>query len=287
MTELPPELSAIDARPTTAGSGRSRALLRGFVAGASPLIAVGVLVLVWEVVVRVLNVQEFILPPPSLIAAEAHRQGSTLVDATRVTLVEVLLGFGLCVVVGIPLAVLIVYSKVIRSVLYPVLVAGQAIPRVAIAPLMILWFGLGIQGKVVMAFSVAIFPLIISAVVGLQSVDRDTMYVVQSMGAGPLQSFVKVRFPAALPSIYGGLKIAVTLAVIGAIVAEFVGSTQGLGYLVLVGQATFNTRLIFASVAVMALMGIVLFYIIEIVERFTIHWYYAARAAAEEGAPDE
>jgi NitT/TauT family transport system permease protein len=253
----------------------------------TPLISLAALILLWEVLVRVLDVKEFILPPPTAIAEEANRQGWTLVDATQVTLIEVLLGFLLCVAVGIPIAVVIVYSNFIRNIFYPLLVAAQATPRIAIAPLMVLWFGLGTEGKVIMAFSIAVFPLIINTVVGLQAVDRDTMYVVQSMGAGPLQSFTKIRFPAALPSIYGGLKIAVTLAVIGAIVAEFVGSREGLGYLVVVGQGTLNTRLIFASVLVMALMGIVLFYAIEILERLTIHWYYAARAAAEEGAPDE
>jgi NitT/TauT family transport system permease protein len=252
-----------------------------------PFVAVVGLILLWEVLVRVLGVKEFILPPPSAIWEETQAQYRTLLDATQVTLIEVLLGFGLCVVIGIPIAVLIVYSNVIRNLLYPLLVAAQATPRIAIAPLMVLWFGLGTEGKVVMAFSIAVFPLIINTVVGLESVDRDTMYVVQSMGAGPLQTFTKVRFPAALPSIYAGLKIAVTLAVIGAIVAEFVGSREGLGYLVVVGQGNFNTRLIFASVLLMALMGIVLFYVIEIIERLTIHWYYAARAAAEEGGAPE
>jgi NitT/TauT family transport system permease protein len=260
---------------------RPRTLVR-ILGIVSPLFTLAGLILLWEILVRVLDVKEFLLPTPSAIAEEAHRQGSTLVQATKVTMIEVLLGFGLCIAIGIPIAVLIVYSKIIRNVFYPLLVAAQAIPRIAIAPLMVLWFGLGTEGKMIMAFSIAVFPLIINTVVGLQAVDRDTMYVVQSMGAGPLQSFVKVRFPAALPSIYGGLKIAVTLAVIGAIVGEFVGSREGLGYLVVVGQGTLNTRLIFASVLLMALMGIVLFYTLEILERLTIGWYYASRAAAEE-----
>lgn len=251
-----------------------------------PLLTLVGLFVLWEVLVRVLDVQEFILPPPSAIAREVDAQASIMASATLVTLEEVLLGFILCLLIGMPIAVLIVYSRIIRNILYPLLVAAQATPRIAIAPLMVLWFGLGTQGKVIMAFSIAVFPLIINTVVGLESVDRDTMYVVRSMGANPLQTFVRVRFPAALPSIYAGLKIAVTLAVIGAIVAEFVGSQDGLGYLVIVGQGTLNTRLIFASVLLMAFMGIVLFYAIEVIERFTIHWYYASRAAAEEGAPE-
>ena len=280
------DVSSAEVTALSAGRRMSVRTADRIVGIAGPMITLAALLLLWEILVRVLDVKEFLVPTPSAIFEEARRQGWTLVHATRVTMTEVLLGFGLCVVIGIPVAVAIVYSKVIRNVFYPLLVAAQAVPRVAIAPLMVLWFGLGTQGKVIMAFSIAVFPLIINTVVGLQAVDRDTMYVVQSMGAGPLQSFLKVRFPAALPSIYGGLKIAVTLAVIGAIVGEFVGSREGLGYLVVVGQGTFNTRLIFASVLLMALMGIVLFYILEIIERLTIHWYYAARAAAEEGAPE-
>ena len=280
------DVSSAEVTALSAGRRLSGRTVNRIVSIAGPLITLAALILLWEILVRVLDVKEFLVPTPSAIFEEARRQGWTLVHATRVTMTEVLLGFGLCVLIGIPIAVAIVYSKVIRAVFYPLLVAAQAVPRVAIAPLMVLWFGLGTQGKVIMAFSIAVFPLIINTVVGLQSVDRETMYVVQSMGAGPIQSFLKVRLPAALPSIYGGLKIAVTLAVIGAIVGEFVGSREGLGYLVVVGQGTFNTRLIFASVLLMALMGVVLFYILEIIERLTIHWYYAARVAAEEGAPE-
>jgi NitT/TauT family transport system permease protein len=279
------------AATTSAPARRARSLRRGFVSGSVsvllPLCALAVLLGVWEGWVRIFDVKEFILPPPSAIADEAVNQWRLLLEATKVTLIEVLLGFALSVVVAIPIALMIVFSKFLRSVLYPLFVAGQAIPRIAIAPLMVLWFGLGTEGKVVMAFSIAVFPLLINTVVGLQSIDRETLYVVRSMGAGPLQSFFKVRLHAALPSIYAGLKIAVTLAVIGAIVGEFVGSREGLGYLVIVGQGTLNTRLIFASVLLMALMGIVLFYALEILERITIHWYYAARAAADQGGTPE
>jgi NitT/TauT family transport system permease protein len=280
------------AATTTTAPRRARSFGRGLVSKSAvvlmPLAALAFLIGLWELLVHVLDVKEFILPPPSAIADEAVSQWSLLLSATKVTLIEVLLGFALSIVVAIPIALMIVFSKVLRNVLYPLFVAGQAIPRIAIAPLMVLWFGLGTEGKVMMAFSIAVFPLLINTVVGLQSIDRETLYVVRSMGAGPIQSFFKVRLHAALPSIYAGLKIAVTLAVIGAIVGEFVGSKEGLGYLVIVGQGTLNTRLIFASVLLMALMGIVLFYALEILERITIHWYYASRAAADQGgAPPE
>jgi NitT/TauT family transport system permease protein len=277
---------------TDLGSARRAAvvgpdLFRRGVVRVGPLVALGALIALWEAAVVVLDVKEYVLPAPSRIADEMVRQSSTLTSATWITLIEILLGLALTVVVAIPTAVAIVYSSFLRNVFYPLLVASQAIPRVAIAPLMILWFGFGLLPKVLIAFSIAFFPLVVNTVVGLQSVDRDTMYLIRSMGASSLQSFLKVRLPTALPNIFGGLKVAVALAVIGAIVGEFVGSEKGLGYLVLQGQGTLNTRMIFASVTVMAVLGIVLFYIVELVERVTIHWYYAARAAAQEGGGNE
>lgn len=252
-----------------------------------PMLALATLIGLWELAVVVFDVKEYVLPPPSAVASEIVAQFSTLMADTWVTLTEILLGLALTIVVAMPLAVAIVYSSFLRNVFYPLLVASQAIPRVAIAPLMVLWFGFGILPKVLIAFSIAFFPLVVNTVVGLQSVDRDTMYLIRSMRATSLQSFLKVRLPTALPSIFGGLKVAVALAVIGAIVGEFVGSESGLGYLVLQGQGTLNTPLIFASVTLMAVLGIILFYIVEIIERITIHWYFAARAAAQEGGSHE
>lgn len=256
--------------------------LRRSLMRAAPLAAIFGLLVLWEVVVRVGDVAEYVLPAPTAILDEAIAQWQLLLDATWVTLSEVLLGMALSIIVAIPMAVAIVYSPFLKNVFYPLLVSAQAIPRVAIAPLMVLWFGFGMLPKVLIAFSIAFFPLVINTVIGLQSIDRDTMHLIRSMGATPRQAFMKVRLPMALPYILGGIKIAVALAVIGAIVGEFVGSNEGLGYLVLVGQGTLNTRLIFASIGVMALLGIILFYIVELVERMTMHWYYAARAAGQK-----
>ena len=280
-------MTAVDVVASSPGRSVGLGIARRALGWAGPILALAALVALWVVAVVVLDVKEYVLPAPSAIAAEIERQFSTLMSATWVTLSEILLGLALTIVVGIPTAVAIVYSSFLRNVFYPLLVASQAIPRVAIAPLMVLWFGFGLLPKVLIAFSIAFFPLVINTVVGLQSVDRDTMYLIRSMRASSFQSFLKVRLPTALPNIFGGLKVAVALAVIGAIVGEFVGSESGLGYLVLQGQGTLNTRLIFASVTVMAVLGIVLFYVVEIIERFTIHWYYAARAAAQEGGGQE
>jgi NitT/TauT family transport system permease protein len=260
------------------------AVVRRSLSRSAPLAAMVALIALWELVVRVGDVAEYVLPAPTAIVDEAFAQSGLLLDSTWVTLSEVLLGMALTIVVGVPMAVAIVYSAFLKNVFYPLLVSAQAIPRVAIAPLMVLWFGFGLLPKVLIAFSIAFFPLVINTVIGLQSVDRDTMHLIRSMGASPMQAFMKVRLPMALPHVLGGIKIAVALAVIGAIVGEFVGSNEGLGYVVLVGQGTLNTRLVFASITVMAVLGIVLFYIVELIERMTMHWYHAARAADQKGA---
>ncbi len=259
----------------------ARSLARGM-ARIAPLVALAALVGLWELLVRTLDVKEFVLPPPSAIASEIGAEHRALLDATWVTLGEVLLGFVLSIAVALPLAVAIVYSPFLRNVLYPLVVALQAVPRVAIAPLMVLWFGFGTLPKVLIAFSIAFFPLVVNAVIGLQSVEREILYVVRSMGASPLQVFVKARFPNALPTIFGGLKVAIALSVIGAIVGEFVGAKAGLGYMVDVAQGNLNTRLIFASIVLMAAMGVVLFYAAELVERISVRWYFATRQEAKD-----
>ncbi len=239
------------------------------------------LIVVWEVIVEVLTIREYLLPKPSVVAKEIGEEHSILLSATWVTLKEVLLGFALSIVVAIPVGVLIVYSRTLADVIYPLLVASQAIPRIAIAPLIVIWFGFGTLPKVLIAFSIAFFPLVVNTVLGLTAVPRDMIFLVRSMGAGAVKTFIKARFPSALPAIFGGLKVAIALSVIGAIVGEFVGAEDGLGYLVIASQGTLNTRLIFASITMMAVMGIVLFYIVEAIERVVIGWHYAARA--EEG----
>ena len=263
-----------------------RWILRGLRAVA-PLIALAALIGLWEVLVIVLDVREFILPRPSAIAEEIVNESEILLSASWVTLVEVLLGFALSIVVAVPLAILIVYSSFFKNVLYPLLVTSQAVPRIAIAPLVVLWFGFGILPKVLVAFSIAFFPLVVNTAIGLESTKREIINVVRSMGASPLQVFLKARFPSALPSIFGGLKVAIALSVIGAIVGEFVGASDGLGYLVIAAQGNLNTELMFASITLMAVMGIVLFYVIELIERFAISWHYAARAMEGGGLEDE
>lgn len=242
-----------------------------------PLFALAILLLAWEAAVRILETPEYILPPPSAIGSEIYSQHGLLLHHSWVTLVEILLGFALSIAVALPLAVLIVYSRFFERVFYPLLVSSQTIPKVAIAPLFVFWFGLGLLPKVLIAFLVAFFPLVISSVIGMRSTSPEMIYLVRSMGAGTIKTFVKARFPNALPSIFGGLKVAITLSVIGAIVGEFVGTSAGLGYLVVVAQGNLQSRLIFAAITMMAIIGVVLFYIVELIERVVLSWHISSQ----------
>jgi NitT/TauT family transport system permease protein len=221
----------------------------------------------WQIATVVGEIPTYLLPGPIAIVEEMINRADILWKHGLVTLGEVVAGFALSVAVGIPLAVLISYSRVFERTIYPLLVSSQTIPKVAIAPLFIVWFGFGIMPKILITFLIAFFPIVIDTVVGLRSTPQEMFYLVRSMGASPWQTFWKVRLPNALPSIFGGLKVAITLAVVGAIVGEFVGADQGLGYLIQIANGNLDTRLLMGSIVVLALIGIVLFLIIEWIER--------------------
>jgi NitT/TauT family transport system permease protein len=202
---------------------------------------------------------------------------------TAVTLYEILWGFALAVAVGLPLATLIVYSPVFERSVYPLLVASQSVPKIAIAPLLIFWAGLGILPKVLVAFAISFFPVVIDTVVGLRSVEPEMLHLARSMGAGERKIFLKIRFPSALPSIFAGLKVAVTLAVVGAIVGEFIQADRGLGYALQQATAVLDTRLGFAAIFLLAAVGILLFMAVEAVERRLTPWSAARRSELATG----
>jgi NitT/TauT family transport system permease protein len=250
--------------------------------GAPAATLAGVVVL-WEVVVRVLAVPEYLLPTPSGIAAATVAQWRYLLLHTAVTLYEILWGFALAVGVGIPLAMLIVYSPAFERSVYPLLVASQSVPKIAIAPLLIFWAGIGILPKVLVAFAISFFPIVIDTVVGLRSVEPEMLHLARSMGAAERKIFLKIRFPSALPNIFAGLKVAVTLAVVGAIVGEFIQADRGLGYALQQATAVLDTRLGFAAILVLALIGIALFVAVDLVERWLTPWSVARRSELAAG----
>lgn len=230
-------------------------------------------VALWELFVRVTGTPEYLLPAPSSILETANAQKNALLTHALVTAREVILGFALACVLGIPIAAGIAYSKVIDRVVSPLLVAFQTIPKVALAPLFVVWLGHGLFPKVVVAFAIAFFPIVIDTAVGLRSANPGTVELVKSMGASRWQTFSKVQFPGALPNIFGGLEVAITLAVIGAVVGEYISADQGLGYLQLTAAGILNTPLMFAAIVVMSLLGLVLFRLIQAAEHFIIPWH--------------
>jgi NitT/TauT family transport system permease protein len=230
------------------------------------------LVLLWELLVRELEIPGWLLPAPSAIALALADWRGELVRHSLVTLYETLVGFALAIAVSIPLAVAVVYSPILRNTIYPILLAFQSVPKVAIAPLLALWIGFGMLPKIIVVFLVCFFPIIVATATGLAAVPGPLMDLIRSLSASTLQTFVKIRFPTAMPHIFVGLKIAITFAVIGAVIGEFVGSEDGLGYLILISTSQSRTPLAFGALVLLTLMSIVLYYGIAFIERVVVPW---------------
>lgn len=199
---------------------------------------------------------------------------------TWVTTYETLLGFAIAVGIGVLAAVIMVYSATVEKTLYPILLFAQVIPKIAIAPLFVVWLGFGLAPKIFVAVLIAFFPVVISMVTGLKAVDPEMIELSATMGAGPLRTFAKIRFPASLPYLFAGLKVAVTLAVTGAVVGEFVGANEGLGYVILQANGNLDTPMLFAGLLVMSAIGVVLFVLVELAEKLLLPWHASRRGDA-------
>jgi NitT/TauT family transport system permease protein len=227
---------------------------------------------VWELAIRVLHVPNFIMPAPSAIVGEGWAWRHHFVVHTWVTLYETLGGFALSMVVGVPLAVLIVYSPALRRALYPLIVLTQSVPKIAIAPVLLLVLGHGEIPKVIVAFLVAFFPVVVDTASGLAATPPELLDLSRSYRASAFKTFVKVRLPMAMPFVFAGAKVAITLSVIGAVVGEFVGSDQGLGYVILSATSYWKTELAFSSMILLSVMAIVLFGAVSLIERLACPW---------------
>lgn len=243
-----------------------------------PVLTFALILLAWEFWVRWQNVPPLYLPAPSRIwQVFGDWNRLKLGTHTWTTLYETLYGFGLGIVIGVPLAILIIYSKLLQNTVYPILVVFQSVPKAAIAPLLLIWMGFGIGPRIVVAFLVAFFPIVVDTATGLNAIEPELRDLTRAMCANPLKAFFKIRFPAALPSFFAGLKVAITLSIIGAVIGEFVQGEEGLGALILAAQAQGNTPLIFAAITLLSLMGICLFAAIQLLERLVCPWYAKER----------
>jgi NitT/TauT family transport system permease protein len=226
----------------------------------------------WEAVIRVLALPAFVLPAPTAIIASLVENRASLAVAARATAIEILLGFVLASVVGIVVALVIVRYERFGRALYPLIVLFQNVPKVALAPIFILWFGYDLAPKILLIVVIAFFPVAIDMLAGLQSVEPSFVSLMRSVGAGNGKILMRVRIPHSLPHLMAGLKVAITFSVIGAIVGEFAGANQGLGYVIQFASTQLDTPLIFAALVVVSVVGLVFYYLVEFAERVLVPW---------------
>jgi NitT/TauT family transport system permease protein len=230
----------------------------------------GVLTLAaWQGLVMATGVPEYLLPSPMAILADVDR---TLAIQLGVTFLEASIGFAIASVLAFVIAVLFVRFHTLEEGLFPIAIAIKTTPIVAIAPLLVIWLGTGWWSKIVAAILICFFPVLVNTVKGLKAADAEYRELFQTLGASGAQEFRKLRIPYCLPYLFSALKISSSLAIVGAIVGEFVGATQGLGYLIMVSSAHLETPTLFAAIAAAAVAGITLFYIIGAIEHRVIFW---------------
>ena len=237
-----------------------------------PLATFVALVVLWDVATRVFDWEPWLVPPPADVAEALWDYRALLPEHTWVTVWESLAGFALAIAVGIPLGGLIAYSRLMELTVYPILLGLNAVPKIAIAPILILWMGFGPGPKILVAFLLCVFPIVIATATGLKQTPVELVELARSLCASEWQTFRRFRFPSALPEIFIGLKVAISLAVIGAVIGEFVGASEGLGWVIVNSGANVNTSLAFAAMAILAAVSVVLFYAIALVERLIVPW---------------
>jgi NitT/TauT family transport system permease protein len=237
------------------------------------LITFALLFVGWEIAVHVLKAPRYIMPAPSAVWEGFLSQPGRMLWNTWVTVQIIVVGYAIAVLVSIPLALLIAFSRFVQTTLYPLLVVFQIIPKIAVAPLFIVWFGFGFMPKVMLVFLLSFFPIVISAIAGFRSLDPDVEDFARSTGAGVWQMFLKIRLPQSLPNIFTGLKVGAAMAATAAVVAEFVGSDAGLGYLILEYNGFIETAKVFAAIILLSMAGLAMYYLVEAIERLAIPWH--------------
>jgi len=226
----------------------------------------------WQLASVAFQVKTVVLPSPLVIATGMVRQSDLLLHHLWPTLYQTVLGFLLSVAGGIVVAVLITYSRIVRNGFYPLIVISQIVPKISVAPLFVIWFGMGNTSRLLLAFLVAFFPMAINAAAGFQSVDEDYLKMARAYMGSRAQIFAKIRLPHAMPYIFSGMKISITLAIIGVVVAEFVASQEGIGYLIVFANGLLDTPLMMAAITVLSVMGLALYGAIVAVERMVVYW---------------
>lgn len=247
------------------------------VAWLRPFLFLVFMVLAWDLAIRIFRIPPYQIPAPGDVVKVLWSDWPELLGQALPTAYATMAGFLLSAAFGIPMAMLIAGSRTVESYVYPLLVFSQSIPKVAIAPLFVVWFGFGIFPKIISAFLLGFFPVVVSAVQGFKSVDPDMIDLARAMKGNRFDVFCAVNLPHAMPAIFSGLKVSVTLAVVGAVVGEFVGSNSGIGYVLQRSIGTFDLPTMFAALVILALLGVVLFWVVDRIEHFIIPWHVSQR----------
>lgn len=242
----------------------------------APLLFSVVLLVLWEIACRVFSLPATVLPTPTAIAKAMVQYWPAIWENSLQTLMTTLLGFGLAIAFGLALGIGIGWSKFIYGALYPVMIAFNAIPKVAVVPILIIWFGIGTIPAIFTAFLISFFPIVVNVATGLATTEPELQDVLRALGASKLDIVRKVGIPRSMPYFFGSLKIAITLAFVGSVVSETIGANSGLGQMMLAAQAGFNVELVFAGVMALAILGIALYAITALIEKRFTGWAFRA-----------
>jgi ABC-type nitrate/sulfonate/bicarbonate transport system permease component len=270
-------------RPARGGAARRGRVRRLGAQLLPPLLFAALVLGVWQLYATIGDVPESTLPKPTEVASAIWEERTLLLENAWVTIKEILLGFLLAIVVGLLLAILIRSSRAIERAMYPWLVASQMVPIPAIAPLIVIWTGFDLRPKVIVIALVCFFPITVNSIDGLRAADPELLNLLKTLRANRRERFMKAQLPASLPFVFSGLKVAAAFSVIGAVFAEWVGASEGLGYLILILNNQTATTEMFAVIFVLAMIGIGLFLLIRLLEYLMLPWYYESRREEGEG----
>ena len=272
--QTPPSASAFQSSERTRASKGVRLVRRAAWNLLPPLTFAGIVALWWGAV-ELLKIPAYLLPGPGPVFSRLISDAGLLWTHSQITLIEIMVGFGLTILTAIPLGLLIALSALAKQVVYPPIMLMQLVPKIAVAPLFLVWLGFGLESKVLLTILMTFFPLLLASISGFMILDDRLLYLTKSMGASRWDTFRYLRFPAALPVIFSGIKTSATIAATAAIVAEFVGANKGLGYVLLRGTSTMDIELVFAVLVVLTIVGIAINYVVEFCEWAMTPWQRA------------
>lgn len=258
----------------SAAARRRRARLRN---AFLPVVSALVGIVLWEITVRSLDIPIYLLPAPTAVLEAMVERWSYLMTNLGYTALAAMSGFFIALALGVTLGTAIAASPIVDRIVYPWLVISHAVPKVVVAPLMLVWIGFGLKSGIIFVVFFTFFTIVVNTVMGLKSADPDLLHLVRAMGAGPMRVMLKIKLPNALPNIFTGIKLAATLAPVGAVIGEFVASNRGLGYVLIQAVGSMSTDLAFAAVIIVSTFGVTVWYIAELVEKKCLPWHASQR----------